>query len=227
MQEYVIAVADVPARNLRRPVTNLSFEPITDNPAGFIVVMLADSSDMVEKARRALARAYTSVIDLGSNGAAHAFEVTIQSEAPIAQIFARLREHAPAGTTIKNILVSEAGTFARLVSRESDWVNDPGFAGELVTSRRYAPAWERVDFVGTRLTSPERETARIAMARGYYRTPRACTMEDLAREIGISKSAVYHRLAGLERKSVQAMVRQRFDAASPQGPALANHVQQS
>lgn len=54
----------------------------------------------------------------------------------------------------------------------------------------------------------EIETARVAVAMGYYESPRRCTMEEIAAALGITKSAVFHRIYGIETKAVQRLVRQ-------------------
>lgn len=67
------------------------------------------------------------------------------------------------------------------------------------------------------LTPREVETVRLALQLGYYESPRRCRMEDIAIRLGISKSAVYHRMSGIERKAMEQLV----DAIGP-GRALAN-----
>jgi DNA binding protein with HTH domain len=62
------------------------------------------------------------------------------------------------------------------------------------------PAWQ--------LKPTEIEAARTALALGYYENPRRCTMEDIAKVLGITKSAVYHRIHGLEQKAVRRIVHQ-------------------
>lgn len=53
----------------------------------------------------------------------------------------------------------------------------------------------------------EEETLEVALALGYYDKPRNATMEDIAQVLGISKSAVYHRLSDLEGKAVERLWR--------------------
>lgn len=57
------------------------------------------------------------------------------------------------------------------------------------------------------LTDTQWETLRLAFATGYYRQPRQTSLEDLAEELGVSKSAVSQRLNGAERKLVQSVFR--------------------
>lgn len=46
------------------------------------------------------------------------------------------------------------------------------------------------------------ETLGTAIRMGYYRSPRNCTMQDIADVLGITKSAVYHRMNKVERVAV-------------------------
>ena len=56
------------------------------------------------------------------------------------------------------------------------------------------------------MTPRDLETARVAVAMGYYQSPRRCTMEDIARTLGITKSAVYHRMSKVEREALLALL---------------------
>lgn len=57
------------------------------------------------------------------------------------------------------------------------------------------------------LTDTQWETLRLAFATGYYRQPRQTSLEDLAADLDVSKSAVSQRLNGAERKLVQSVFR--------------------
>lgn len=50
------------------------------------------------------------------------------------------------------------------------------------------------------------ETVEVAVERGYYQTPKAASLEDLAEELGVSKSAVSQRLRRVERNLVQSLI---------------------
>lgn len=52
------------------------------------------------------------------------------------------------------------------------------------------------------LTQRDIETLHLAASMGYYESPRRCRMEDIANELGISKSAVYHRMNKVEREAI-------------------------
>lgn len=51
----------------------------------------------------------------------------------------------------------------------------------------------------------ESDTLETAIRLGYYETPRRCTMDDIGRELGITKSAVYHRLSAIENNALHAL----------------------
>lgn len=57
------------------------------------------------------------------------------------------------------------------------------------------------------LTPRQREVLEIARALGYYRTPRSCTLEDVARTLGVSGNAVHKNLTAAERKILTSYVR--------------------
>ncbi|MEF8780285.1 MAG: helix-turn-helix domain-containing protein [Haloferacaceae archaeon] len=57
------------------------------------------------------------------------------------------------------------------------------------------------------LTETQRETLRLAFDTGYYQQPREASLEELAKALGVSKSAVSQRLNGAERKLVQSVFR--------------------
>lgn len=50
------------------------------------------------------------------------------------------------------------------------------------------------------LTDRQREILRLAIKHGYYEIPRRITLEELAREVGISKSSLAEILRRIERK---------------------------
>lgn len=52
------------------------------------------------------------------------------------------------------------------------------------------------------LTREDLETIRLAAEMGYYESPRRCRMEDIAKRLDISKSAVYHRMNKAEREAI-------------------------
>lgn len=58
-----------------------------------------------------------------------------------------------------------------------------------------------------RLAPTDVATVRAAFEMGYYESPRRCRMEDIARLLGITKSAVYHRMSKVERTAVEALLR--------------------
>lgn len=57
-----------------------------------------------------------------------------------------------------------------------------------------------------KLTGRQAEVLRIAHALGYYKTPRACTLEDVAATLGISANAVHKNLTSAEQRIIQVYV---------------------
>lgn len=53
------------------------------------------------------------------------------------------------------------------------------------------------------LTPGQDEVLKMAVALGYYDTPRACTVEDLAETFGVSKAAAHKRLKAAENKIIK------------------------
>lgn len=78
---------------------------------------------------------------------------------------------------------------------------------------RSAPAVETTRVVEVSPPDPlrpiEEETLEVALALGYYDNPRSATMDDIAEVLGISKSAVYHRLNRVEGKAIDRLMRER------------------
>lgn len=84
--------------------------------------------------------------------------------------------------------------------------------GHFVLALRPAPAIFAPEEGSLELKPIELETARVALSLGYYESPRRCTMDDIALALGITKSAVFHRMHGLEAKAVRRLLR-----AAPRG----------
>lgn len=53
------------------------------------------------------------------------------------------------------------------------------------------------------LTPGQDEVLKMAVALGYYDTPRGCTVEDLAEAFGVSKAAAHKRLKAAENKVIK------------------------
>lgn len=53
------------------------------------------------------------------------------------------------------------------------------------------------------LTPGQDEVLKMAVALGYYDTPRGCTIEDLAEAFGVSKAAAHKRLKAAENKIIK------------------------
>jgi predicted DNA binding protein len=56
------------------------------------------------------------------------------------------------------------------------------------------------------LTGRQEEVLRIAHALGYYRTPRGCTLEDIAATLGVSANAVHKNLTAAEQRIIHGHV---------------------
>lgn len=103
-------------------------------------------------------------------------------------IGARLPDQAAVGDLVEELKTVSDRVSLRRLSRESGECD-----GEPVT----------VDL--SALTEKQREAATLAVAKGYYRTPRTTTMDELAAELGISKSALSQRLSAVEAKLATAV----------------------
>lgn len=55
----------------------------------------------------------------------------------------------------------------------------------------------------TSMTDKQREAIQLAVQAGYYDNPRSADLDDLAQEIGVSRSAVSQRLNAVESKLVK------------------------
>lgn len=60
------------------------------------------------------------------------------------------------------------------------------------------------------LTSKQRQAVALAIEEGYYSRPRGASLEDLASELDISKSAVSQRLRTAERKLIKTAFEQHI-----------------
>lgn len=71
------------------------------------------------------------------------------------------------------------------------------------------------------------ETLKTAVRMGYYESPRGCTMEDIATTLGITKSAVYHRMNKVERVAVTRLYEdeQRRPGSDEADPSDFPHVE--
>lgn len=60
--------------------------------------------------------------------------------------------------------------------------------------------------VGAGLTDPQREALTLAYERGYFNTPRDCTMAEIGEELGITQQAVASRL----RRGIEQILGETF-----------------
>lgn len=101
-------------------------------------------------------------------------------------------------------LLTRAHTPERLAERLDACARAAGWIEwELVSYRSLAqggppPSWPAP------LTQRQLEVLRVAHALGYYRTPRGCTLEHVARTLGVSANAVHKNLVLAESKLITA-----------------------
>jgi hypothetical protein len=69
---------------------------------------------------------------------------------------------------------------------------------------RDAEAWRHGPLAGTELPGEQRVALREAFHRGYYETPRAISLEDLAAELGVPRSTLSYRLRRAEARLVDS-----------------------
>lgn len=62
------------------------------------------------------------------------------------------------------------------------------------------------------LTEKQQEAAVLAVSKGYYQTPRRTSVDRIADELGITKSAVSQRLSAVESKLATAVFDDRAEA---------------
>lgn len=65
-----------------------------------------------------------------------------------------------------------------------------------------------VTFDLSELTQTQRSTLELAVSEGYYDSPKEITLDEIAKQLNISKSAVSRRLSTIEAKIVTSVLRQ-------------------
>jgi predicted DNA binding protein len=99
-------------------------------------------------------------------------------------------------------------------------LEDGWFVGDLTASRAQLAAFRdeleagdieyrlvrvaSADDESTLLTTPQRVVVELALDRGYYETPRACTLTELAAQLAVDKSVVSRLLHRAEGRLVRA-----------------------
>lgn len=95
----------------------------------------------------------------------------------------------------------EEALVERLVDTAGELARQGAVVSEVISSR------DRIRTEARRVWGQNRldvETLDVAFRAGYYSKPRGCTMDDLGVRLGVSKSAVYHRLNRAVRSAVAA-----------------------
>ena len=62
------------------------------------------------------------------------------------------------------------------------------------------------------LTDKQQDAAMLAVSKGYYQTPRQITMDQLAEELNITKSALSQRLSAVESKLAKSIFQDGAEA---------------
>lgn len=85
-------------------------------------------------------------------------------------------------------------------------------------ARRYADVLRRI------LTPEQEDLLRTALTLGYYSTPKGCTLEDIARKVGLSVSPVHKKLKNIEQILVTSHVSPQAVVAEPPRRFRTNHT---
>lgn len=194
------ALSDAPRLGSGR----VGFEPIQQPPESFLVVASGEDWKDSRRLSRVLSRSFSAVrrIDTWNDRAEYHF-VGIGGTA-LQEVVERLETAGPKPTNVVTLLSRDDQLMARVVSSDKKWLESDRLDGMSLTATRiYAPSWTDIDFLQCGLTDTELEVGQLAIREGYYEKPRGCTMSDMAEELSISKSAVYHRLSAFERKMIE------------------------
>lgn len=73
---------------------------------------------------------------------------------------------------------------------------------------------QTIELDANSITDKQRKAIETAVRAGYYQTPRTASLDDLADELGVSRSAVSQRINAAESKLVQELVGARSDELS-------------
>lgn len=108
--------------------------------------------------------------------------------------------------------VEVTGTRSRL-SKLADHLDALGLEFEVVYIQEYTDP-------GSLLSERQRELVCLAIERGYYESPRRCTLTDLAEELGIAKSTCSEILHRAEGEIITRFVADMptFDGVNPMAP---------
>lgn len=98
--------------------------------------------------------------------------------------------------------LSDVKASTDVLNQLAECIGDEDCRIDAVTIDGDEPSSIVVDGISTK----QMEAVRLAVEWGYYRTPKEATLEDIAAELGISKSAVSQRLRRAERTLIQSLV---------------------
>lgn len=183
---------------------DVGYEPLHHPKGSFLVIANQRSWKNPTKLSRGLSRTFSAVRRVRTFRDDDALHYIGIGGDELQDTVEYLEARGPGSTQVTTLLEREGSLFTRVLTPSKDWLAD-GQTPEvdLLTARVYAPRWTEVDFLQHGLSEAEVEVAQKAIRNDYYDKPRGCTMSDLAEELGISKSAVYHRLNSFERKMIE------------------------
>lgn len=101
----------------------------------------------------------------------------------------------------------------RAILSLQDVQRSSGFSDFRVLRVSTLQAARYLDLLRRLLTPEQEELLRIASAMGYYDTPKGATLEDIARQVGLSVSPVHKRLKTIEELLVSAHVEPAQDSS--------------
>lgn len=150
---------------------------------------------------------HVDVLDDDRNGA-HTVFVRIEPESPMSELISLVDRHGllinrPIVLTDEGVELQVAGSESSLRSAMTELPDDVEFSIEDASTD---PPTDRS--LRSRLTDRQREAVRVALALGYYETPRRATYEDIATELDCAPSTANELLRRAETTLVTAVFSQ-------------------
>lgn len=102
------------------------------------------------------------------------------------------------------VLLLRPQPMGALQKRLAECAQAAGWGEWEIASLRQLSAGARPPLWPEPLTQRQLEVLRVAHALGYYRTPRACTLESVAKTLGVSANAIHKNLVLAESKLIAA-----------------------
>jgi hypothetical protein len=216
--EFASFAAQTPgARVVFQPLGELAREQVT-NALAVIVAEPRDYRPVLERLQR---RPDVLELDVVSRDGEHAtakLKTTLPGETawgahanPFPRLLASFAREAFLKPSViegqdvwmKVVFVQSPG-FEEIRSRLDRIADDAGWVDHEIIAMRRAEPDHALPGVpqDEKMTPRQEDVLRIAHALGYYRTPRDCTLEDIARTLGTSANAVHKNLTSAEQKIV-------------------------